>query len=158
MRLGTRGLRFSLNFQNMLWSTYYQNTESCFFILIMHGYHGNQLQRFSLQSSKITKWIWQKSLFFLALYLRKVFISFVFNTNYERDHLDQTLLHYHNYIYFPLIASWQYHVWRCIQRLGLMKKIHIFSKFENMCIKLQACLGSNMCLFWKSKVCRNIWQ
>ena len=29
----------------------------------------------------------------------------------------------------------------------LNEKIHIFSKFENMCIKMQACLGSNMCLF-----------
>ena len=83
----------------------------------------------------------------LTLYLRKVFISFVVNTNYERDHLDQTLLHYHNYIHFLLVAPWQYHVWRCIQCLGLMKKIQIFSKFENMCIKLQACLGSNMLLF-----------
>ena len=91
-----------------------------FFFLIMHGYHGNQLQRFSLQTSKITNWIWQKSLFFLTLYLRKVFISSVFNTNYERDHLDvfntncerdhldQTLLHYHNCIhYYPqIVCDW----------------------------------------------------
>ena len=30
MGLGSHGLRFSLNFQNMLWSTYYQNIEPCY--------------------------------------------------------------------------------------------------------------------------------
>ena len=30
MGLGINGLRFSLNFQYMLWSTYYQNIEPCF--------------------------------------------------------------------------------------------------------------------------------
>ena len=58
----------------------------------------------------------------------KSFISFVFNTNYERDHLNQTFLHYNYYVHFLLVAPWQYHVWRCIQRLGLMKKNHFFLK------------------------------
>ena len=53
-----------------------------------------------------------KITFFLTLYLRRVFISFIFNTNYDRDHLD----------HFLLLSPWQHYVGRFIQLLGLIKK------------------------------------
>ena len=62
-----------------------------------------------------------------------------------------TFLHYYNYIHFLLVAPWQYHVGRCIQRLGLMEKNHIFSKFENMCIKMQPVWGLICVCFEKVK-------
>ena len=74
--------------------------------------------------------------FLLYTYEKYLFLLFSIQTMREITLTKHFCIIITRYIHFLPVAPWQYHVWRCIQCLGLMKKNHIFSKFENMCIKL----------------------
>ena len=50
----------------------------------------------AFKSAKLQSEFAKNHCFFLFYTCKTVFISFVFNTNYEKDNLDQTFLHYHN--------------------------------------------------------------
>ena len=141
MGLGTHGLTFSWNFQNMIRLSHYQNIQLYFFPNI-HGCHGNQTQRFSLQNSKMTNWLCQKSLFFSYFLHAKLYLFLLFSIQIMKE---TTLSKYFciistRYIFFPYIIM----ATPCrevYQTFRLNENFHIFSKFENLC-----------------KNCRPIWS
>ena len=153
MGLGTRALRFSWNFQNMLRSSHYQNSQPYFFP--RHGM-ATRHKDFSPQNSKMTNRIVQKSLFFLTLYMQNCIYFFCFQYKLWKR------LPWPNIFALSLLDTFSSRITMATscrevyQTFRLNGIFHIFSKFENRCKKLQTYLEFAIYKFWKSIICKNI--